>query len=276
MKIVNAGVNYRHSEKLVINRPCGSGDYILLVVKSPAFFMFSGHKTVSDKNAVMLFKKGTPQYYGAYGGEFANDWIHFELSPLEEAEITELGIPFDTVLYPSTVSEISGFISDIFSERYSGNKNKDRTMELYFKLILMKLSDGISQRNELYGKPFFNELSKLRCDITSSPEKARNIDGICKDLGMSRSYLQHLYKEYFVTSIVEDIKNCRMEHAKYLLSGTDMTVSAIAAECGYASDVHFMRIFKKTVGVSPTEYRKSNAVLKNELDSGRKLNPFCL
>ena len=276
MRIVNAGVNYRHSEKLVINRPNGSGDYIILVVKTSAFFMFNDIKTVSEKNAVVLFRKGTPQYYGAYGGEFANDWLHFELSMSEEAEIAELGIPFDTVLYPKTASEISGFISNIFSERYSANKNKDRTMELYFRLILTKLSDGISQKNELYGKPFYGELSKLRNEITSSPAKERSIDGICKKMGMSRSYLQHLYKQYFGFSIVEDIKLCRMENAKYLLSGTDMTVATIAEECGYNGDVHFMRIFKKTVGVSPTEYRKANAVLKNELDSGRRFNPFCL
>ncbi|MBR5307730.1 MAG: helix-turn-helix transcriptional regulator [Clostridia bacterium] len=274
MKIVKVGCNYRHSEKFVINRPCGSGDWVLLVVRTKAFFTFGEKTIISDKNAVMMYRRGTPQHYGAYGEGFANDWIHFELSDDEEAEITALGIPFDTVLYPSTSSELSAFINGIFTERHSSNPHRDEAMELYFRLILMKLSDGISPKNATDKKPFYTELTALRNEIASAPTRTHRIEDMCRSLGISRSYLQHLYKQYFGVSVVQDIKLCRMEYAKYLLSGTDMTVSNIAFECGYATDVHFMRTFKKSVGISPTDYRKINSAISDGASGMRSHDSF--
>ena len=67
-----------------------------------------------------------------------------------------------------------------------------------------------------------------------------------------------------------------MEYAKHLLSATKMTVCEISSACGYNSDVHFMRLFKKTVGISPLEYRKSTAVVQNEIEMGKKMPPFTL
>ena len=97
---------------------------------------------------------------------------------------------------------------------------------------------------------------------------------MCKNLGISRSYLQHLYKQYFGVSVTQDIKLCRMEHAKYLLSGTDMTVATIASECGYVTDVHFMRMFRRMTGISPSDYRKHNAVQSREIEKNKKMPPF--
>jgi len=39
MKISNIGYNYRHDNNFEINRPTGSGDYIILLLKTPAFFI---------------------------------------------------------------------------------------------------------------------------------------------------------------------------------------------------------------------------------------------
>ena len=95
-------------------------------------------------------------------------------------------------------------------------------------------------------------------------------------MNLSRSYVQHLYKSFFNKSIISDITQSRIEHAKYLLSSTDMTVSCISSICGYNNDVHFMRIFKKEMGVTPSGYRKQIHINQNEVDIRKNQNPFCL
>ena len=70
MKIVNCGYDYRHDATFRINRPSGTGDCILLILRSPGFFVFEGKTYRSRGNAVVLFKKDTPQLYGADGAEF--------------------------------------------------------------------------------------------------------------------------------------------------------------------------------------------------------------
>ena len=78
MKIVNVGYNFKHPKVFSINRPFGSGDYILLVVRTPAFFILNQEKQVINSNCIVVYKKGTPQIYGATEDEYINDWIHFE------------------------------------------------------------------------------------------------------------------------------------------------------------------------------------------------------
>ena len=276
MKIVNVGYNYRHHDKFIIDRPAGSGDYIMLIFKSDAFMTIGGeYKEVLPNNAI-IFRKGTPQYYGARGGEFCNDWIHFELDTDEEVVITELGIPFDTVFPAHNASVITEYIKNMFVERYSGNASRDESLELLFRLILLKLSEAAKGEKKNGERQYYGELFRLKTEIADFPEKKRTIDSICHDLNLSRSYVQHLYREYFGTSLSQEIKECRMEYAKHLLSATKMTVCEISSACGYNYDVHFMRLFKKTVGISPLEYRKSTAVVQNEIEMGKKMPPFTL
>lgn len=47
-----------------------------------------------------------------------------------------------------------------------------------------------------------------------------------------------------------------MEHAKNLLREKEKSIKQICVESGYSDPNYFSRIFKKTVGVTPSEYRE--------------------
>lgn len=49
----------------------------------------------------------------------------------------------------------------------------------------------------------------------------------------------------------------RMEHATRLLKSTTLTVGEVGLQAGYATPEHFIRTFKKQLGLTPNEYRKS-------------------
>ena len=66
MKIVNVGCNYRHPSDFYINRPYGTGDYILLVLKTDAFFVFNNEKHIASPNSVVLFKKERRSFMDLY------------------------------------------------------------------------------------------------------------------------------------------------------------------------------------------------------------------
>lgn len=255
MEIINAGYNYRHPAGFCINRPYGSGDYLLLVIRSEAFMHLNGERMIVPPNSVVIFKKGTPQLYGTTRYEYVNDWIHFEISEAEESFVSSLGVPFDAVLPLREVSEFSGFIKNVFVERYSQNPQKEATMQRYFELLLLKLSEKINKQRPEYDHPYYDHFCTLRNDIHLAPQNNWSIDEICKRMNLSRSHVQHLYKAFFGTSITADIQSSRVEHAKYLLSATNMTVCGIALSCGYNNDTHFMRIFKKRTNMTPSEFR---------------------
>ena len=48
-----------------------------------------------------------------------------------------------------------------------------------------------------------------------------------------------------------------MKEAKRLLADTDLKIIEISQKVGYDNEKHFMKMFKATCGVSPTEYRNN-------------------
>ncbi|MBQ7660878.1 MAG: helix-turn-helix transcriptional regulator [Clostridia bacterium] len=254
MKIVRAGYNFCHSETFAIHRPAGSGDYLLLIIKSGAFVLQNGERRVLPHGGVLLYKKGTPQHYGAAGGRFVNDWVHFEIE--DGQVIADLGICFDVPLLLPDTAELSEVVHSIVLERHTKSRRSAEVSACYLQLLLYKIAEKIEGQTAAREHLLYPSFCALRGEIRAEPQKQWKIDEICKNMMISRSYLQHLYKQFFGRSVTEEIRRGRMEYARYLLTATDMPVREIAHTCGYESDVHFMRLFKENVGVTPTAYRK--------------------
>ncbi len=100
-------------------------------------------------------------------------------------------------------------------------------------------------------------LYKLRRDIISQPQLDWNIPDISRDLGISKSHLQRLYKDFFSASIKNDIISARMNKSMQLLARTDFKVQEIAEHCGYNNVNHFMRQFKEKFGITALQFRKN-------------------
>ena len=109
-------------------------------------------------------------------------------------------------------------------------------------------------RNSTYRELLYS----LRRDIMSQPGNDWNIPDISRNLGISKSHLQRLYREMFSTSVKDDIILSRMNRAMQLLAHTEMRVHEIAEQCGYNNENHFMRQFKKKNGVTALQYRRDH------------------
>ena len=79
-------------------------------------------------------------------------------------------------------------------------------------------------------------------------------------ISMNYSLFSYSFKQYTGSNFVNFLKDIRMKKAKELLAETDMKIIEISQEVGYDNEKHFMKIFKATCGVSPSEYRKNMKV----------------
>jgi AraC-like DNA-binding protein len=75
---------------------------------------------------------------------------------------------------------------------------------------------------------------------------------------MSENYLSNLYKEQTGECISEAIEGIRISAAKEKLCANGDRLEAVAASCGYRSVASFRRAFKRVVGVSPSDFRRSS------------------
>jgi AraC-like DNA-binding protein len=81
------------------------------------------------------------------------------------------------------------------------------------------------------------------------------LDDLADAAQMSTSHYSHLFKEQTNTSPVQFLIRLKMQRASDLLDTTDQTVQRIAGQVGYDDPFHFSRMFKKTIGKSPSAYR---------------------
>ncbi len=266
IKIHNIGYHYKHKNGFEINRPNGSGYYTLLLLRTSAYFRFGDRKEISHPDSFIMYNKGIPQHYGAYEDYFSNDWIHFDLTEDDLKMLSNMNIPFNTPVSLGDIKELSQIAKTMYQEKHLTNPFKERTLALYFELLCIKISERIKCAGTVELSPNYIRLSAVRTDIYNHPQKNRDVKTIAKSAMLSESYFQHLYKRFFGVGVVSDIINSRVEHGKYLLLATNMTIASISEECGYKSDVQFMRQFKNMTGMTPSEYRKKYVVSAEEID----------
>lgn len=83
------------------------------------------------------------------------------------------------------------------------------------------------------------------------------LDTIAPVLGISPCHLSRTFRKETGLSIVEYIQEERVKSAKNMLIYSDYTLSAISEYLNFANQSYFIRIFKKHVGMTPSQYRRS-------------------
>lgn len=79
-------------------------------------------------------------------------------------------------------------------------------------------------------------------------------------LGITPAYLSSIFHEEKGESYTKFLTRLRMMQSALLLkSNPGMTIQSVAEQTGYASDKHFISVFKKYFGTTPNEYRQRKA-----------------
>ena len=86
-----------------------------------------------------------------------------------------------------------------------------------------------------------------------------NIAVLADRLNMTRITLSRKIKAVTGQTPLEFIRDIKMRHACRMLETPAMTVSEVVAALGYNDHDHFTSLFKKTFGMTPSEYQKRKA-----------------
>jgi AraC-like DNA-binding protein len=82
-----------------------------------------------------------------------------------------------------------------------------------------------------------------------------SLSQVAKAVNISTFYFCKMFKKVTGINFTDYVSRVRIEKAKNLLLNPNLRVSEIAYEVGFQSLTHFNRVFKKVLGLSPTEYR---------------------
>ncbi len=152
--------------------------------------------------------------------------------------------------------KISGILSAIQQTAVSTSYIRD--MEINEKLTtllteLMRNSWNPEQRENISQKR--KDLRNVREYIDTHYTEDIKLDNLAQMFFINKFYLTRIFKEQYGTTINNYVTQVRITNAKKHLRFTDMTVEQIGAKCGYNDSNFFIRVFKRSEGMTPGEFR---------------------
>jgi two-component system response regulator YesN len=125
--------------------------------------------------------------------------------------------------------------------------------------------EGIADSKVMLFKEYFSEgartgrsyyVEKMIKYISDNYQKNINVRDVAESLSMSESHISRLFKSEVGHTFVDYLTYYRIKKAIGYLKDPDVKIYEIAEKIGYRDQRYFSVIFKKLVGVTPTEFRE--------------------
>lgn len=161
------------------------------------------------------------------------------LKPVDERKLREL------------ISRIKGEIEEgkIYNEILE--KTKDMSV---LKLDSLKIYTDYSNAVSIYTVEVLDQIKK-------NYAKKISIDSVAEELGISNSYLSRKFKDDTGLTFHDMLNRFRMQKAIELLNKGIYRVYEVSDLTGFYDYKYFCSVFKKYIGVSPTEFSKTRKII---------------
>lgn len=181
---------------------------------------------------------------------FRCKFLHFSVS---DSELISTLDNIGTVFTVTDSKKINTAFSDISNLFYSTNSFDNITAAAKLISLLHFITSDTTADT--------STLSKAQRFIESNYKENITTEIIADACNVSISYLHKLFKNTLNTTPGDYLLNCRISAVKDMLINTNLSLSAIAMDCGFNSQSYFSDCFKKRVGISPKEFRKGATYL---------------
>lgn len=244
--------------KLPTHRPRGRVDWQFLYIASgKAHFYFNGVEEIVPAGNFVLYRPKEEQRYYYYGVDHTEVyWVHFTGNNVKNI-IRKYGITDDMhVIHTGTSLDYKKIFLQMIHELKLCKDDYEEILVHYMHLLLIMIHRSINSRPRGKSQYLMDEMDAAVRYFHANYHKPISIEDFAASYHMSISWFIRNFKEYTGSTPAQYLLSLRISNAQTLLESTSYNITEIANIVGYDNPLYFSRIFKKQIGMSPSEFRK--------------------
>lgn len=229
---------------------------VCYVAEGALFFSMRDEPAVTvEAGTVVVVMPHTPMKYGL-SGEGATRrtyWLHFTGSYAAEL-VRSCGFGEGGIFrLPDEAGATAAFTALLDEMRHPPTPINRIRAAASAVMLLTQLGRSLEHGERKRRLP--RSVAYLREHFTEEIDK----EALAAMDGLGQSQYHALFRRVMGRTPAAYVTLLRMMKARELLLDLDMPIAEVARECGYDDPLYFSRVFRREVGVSPSEYRRRGA-----------------
>lgn len=242
---------------------------ILYVQKGKATFLVNGQKILLSAEQALMIRSGIPhsnkpvEAYNCVYMVFLLDYGYLYNEGIDMIR-THYILPImlgkiQIAMLISDATALGHQSMELIREMVSYRDYLPPYYEIRVRSILYQLLYNLLECDEPEN-PVESDTAEQRIEqivsyLHSNYQVKITVDELAARAYMSRENFFRYFKKEMGCSPMEYLKSLRIRQVKDLLKKTNMSLQAIADQCGFSSVNYMIRVFKKAKGMTPEQYR---------------------
>lgn len=143
------------------------------------------------------------------------------------------------------------YANALVHELRRGERPLQVAVESLAALILAEVARRPKRREPCTPPWILRVRDRIRAEFAHAP----SLLDLAGDVDRHPSHVARAFRDHMGCTVGAYLRHCRLDAAKDLLDRTDLPLSRVALDCGYADQSHMGRAFKARFGLSPGAYR---------------------
>ncbi|WP_320836908.1 AraC family transcriptional regulator [Zhongshania sp.] len=211
------------------------------------------HYQVTSGDMFLLAPDRAHAYHADRDDPWTIYWLHFKGRLANDFyQHIDLSSPcFNIGVQPRVVRIFDG-LSELRRSAYQFSEFVQGGHQL--QALLSYIALLVRQQRPQSGKALNWE--RLRATMQEHIHGQLNLDELAAGVKLSKYHFTKKFKAHTGQSPIQYFINMKIQRACYLLDSTSQSIKQVAAAVGYDDAYYFSRLFKKTIGLAPSEYRQ--------------------
>lgn len=248
---------FPHAKYHYRDRPDGCDAHILIYcAEGSGWVEKEGRLSPLEKRQLAIIPAGMPHRYGADADTpWSIYWFHLRgeqvLAYLRLYGLENGPVPVPLGLEARILESFELCYSLLVEKPYSMPVQVHVSQTMGQLLGTIGLGAGGSARD----RKRENDLGQAIRYMNDHVHTSLTLQELARHTGLSRQHLIYMFKQETGFPPIDYYLRLKMQRAGQLLSLSGLSIKEIAASIGVSDPYYFSRMFKKLMGVSPTEYR---------------------